>query len=203
MSNRVKQLRESRGWTQSDLGERIGVGWQTVSRIENARTRIMPKHEKSLAVALEVPVTSLYAEPDSGQIAEDERDTVEVPLLARISASSFRQQDGVKVADIERHVKVSHLPKGDWFALTVEGDSMNRIAPDGSIIIVNRADDHLVDGGYYVFSLNDGAATFKKFKREPSPMLVPFSWSPDHYSIPIGDQDLYVFGRVKRIITDL
>lgn len=203
MSNRVKQLRDGRGWTQADLADQIGVQWQTISRIENAKTRIMPKHERNLAKALEVPVSALYAEPDSDQVAEDERETVEVPLLARISASSFRQQDGVKPADIERHIKVSHLPKGDWFALSVEGDSMNRVAPEGSIIIVNRADEQLVDGGFYVFSLDDGEATFKRFKREPTPMIVPFSWSPDHYSIPVGDRDLYVFGRVKRIITDL
>ncbi|WP_416355528.1 LexA family protein [Aureimonas phyllosphaerae] len=203
MSNRLKQLRETRGWTQADLADRIGVQWQTISRMENSKTRIMPKHERNLATALEVPVSALYAEPETDQVEDDERETVEVPLLARISASTFRQQDGVRPADIERHIKVSHLPKGDWFALTVEGDSMNRIAPDGSIIIVNRADDVLIDGRNYVFSLDNGEATFKKYRRDPEPMVMPYSWNPDHVATAVGDKDLYVFGRVFRVIIDL
>ncbi len=130
-------------------------------------------------------------------------DTIDVPLLSKISASAFKSQDGVRAADIERHIKVSHLPKGKWFALTVEGTSMDRVAPDGSIIIVNQADDTLLDGKAYVFALDDGAATFKQYRLTPEPMLTPYSWHPEHYAMPIGDKDLYVFGRVRRVITDL
>lgn len=132
-----------------------------------------------------------------------EDETIDVPLLSKISASTFKAQDGVRAADIDRHIKVSHLPKGKWFALTVEGTSMDRVAPDGSIIIVNQADDILLDGKAYVFSLDDGAATFKQYRLTPEPMLTPYSWHPEHYAMPVGDKDLYVFGRVRRVITDL
>lgn len=135
--------------------------------------------------------------------AEESTDTFEVPLLSKVSASAFREQDGVRDADIDRHIKVSHLPRGKWFALTVEGTSMDRVAPDGSIIIVNQADDILLDGKAYVFSLDDGAATFKQYRLTPEPMLTPYSWHPEHYAMPVGDKDLYVFGRVRRVITDL
>lgn len=78
---------------------------------------------------------------------------------------------------------------------------MNRVAPDGATILVNRADDRLLDGRFYVFQQGSGAATFKRYKRSPE-MMQPFSTNPDHLSIPIVD-DLYVFGRVRRVITDL
>lgn len=124
-----------------------------------------------------------------------------IPVLSWVSASNLRDQPGVTAADIERWVQVADLPAGDWLALGVDGDSMNRVAPDGATIIVNRADDRLVDGKYYVFQQGTGAATFKRYKRSPESMQ-PYSTNPDHLSIPVGD-DLYVFGRVRRVITDL
>ena len=70
---------------------------------------------------------------------------------------------------------------------------MNRLAPDGSVIIINRADSTLLDGRFYVFSVDNGAATFKTYRRDPE-RLQPFSTNPDHMSIPVtGDTDLYVF----------
>jgi SOS-response transcriptional repressor LexA len=133
--------------------------------------------------------------------AEDDTSDVSIPLVSMVSASHLREQPGVTPADIDRWIRVADVPKGDWIALTVEGDSMDRIAPDGSIILVNRADDRLLDGRYYVFSLGNGAATFKRYRRNPE-RLQPFSTNPDHVSIPVDD-DLYVFGRVRRVITDV
>jgi len=37
MRNRVRELRTERGWSQSELGERLGVSRQTVNAIENER----------------------------------------------------------------------------------------------------------------------------------------------------------------------
>jgi len=37
MKNRVRELRTARGWSQTDLGERLDVSRQTVNAIENER----------------------------------------------------------------------------------------------------------------------------------------------------------------------
>ena len=37
MRNRVRELRTERGWSQTALGERLGVSRQTVNAIENGR----------------------------------------------------------------------------------------------------------------------------------------------------------------------
>lgn len=37
MRNRVRELRQERGWTQDDLGHRVGVSRQTINAIENGR----------------------------------------------------------------------------------------------------------------------------------------------------------------------
>lgn len=129
--------------------------------------------------------------------------TLEIPMVSMVSAGRMRDQAGVTPAEVERYVKLDDLPRGDWIALGVEGTSMNRIAPEGSIIIVNRADSALLDGKYYVFSLDGGQATFKTYRREPE-RLQPYSFDPDHMSIPVTpDTDMYVFGRVRRIIQEV
>jgi putative transcriptional regulator len=37
MRNRVRELSTERGWSQTELGERLGVSRQTVNAIENER----------------------------------------------------------------------------------------------------------------------------------------------------------------------
>ncbi|HBF32682.1 MAG TPA: transcriptional regulator [Rhizobium sp.] len=139
----------------------------------------------------------LYAENGN-----PERGDVEVPLLSLVSAGNLRDQPSVTAADVIGHIKVADLAKGDWIALQVDGDSMDRIAPPGSIIMVDRSDHHLIDGKYYIFSLASGEATFKRWRKSPA-RLQPYSTNPDHMSIPASLDDLYIFGRVKRVIQDI
>ncbi len=138
---------------------------------------------------------------NGGVTSEEVEGITEVPVLSMVSAGNLRDQPGVTASDIERWIKVADLPAGDWLALIVEGDSMDRIAPDGSTLLVNRADERLIDGRYYVFSHGGGAATFKRYRRNPE-RLQPFSTNPDHVSIPV-EGELYVFGRARRVLVDI
>jgi putative transcriptional regulator len=46
--NRLKELRAARGWTQADLGERLGVSRQAIIAIES------DKHDPSLDLAYRI-----------------------------------------------------------------------------------------------------------------------------------------------------
>lgn len=48
MTNRVRELRKSRGWTQEQLGDRLKVSRQTINAIENNR------YDPRLSLALEM-----------------------------------------------------------------------------------------------------------------------------------------------------
>ncbi|HTY64341.1 MAG TPA: helix-turn-helix transcriptional regulator [Acidobacteriota bacterium] len=48
MKNRVGELREERGWTKVDLGDRLGVSRQTIHAIETGR------YDPSLPLALAI-----------------------------------------------------------------------------------------------------------------------------------------------------
>lgn len=48
MKNRVRELRSARGWSQAELGKRLGVSRQTVNAIENG------KYDPSLPLAFKI-----------------------------------------------------------------------------------------------------------------------------------------------------
>ena len=60
MENRLKQFREGRGWSQGELGRRLGVSPQTINAVET------DKYDPSLPLALrmarlfEVAVPELF-----------------------------------------------------------------------------------------------------------------------------------------------
>lgn len=35
LTNRLREVREARGWTQADLAERVGVSRKTINTVEN------------------------------------------------------------------------------------------------------------------------------------------------------------------------
>ncbi|WP_068874642.1 MULTISPECIES: helix-turn-helix transcriptional regulator [unclassified Phenylobacterium] len=63
MRNRLKELRAARGWTQADLGDRLGVSRQAIIAIES------DKHDPSLDLAYRIaalfgePVEAIFANP--------------------------------------------------------------------------------------------------------------------------------------------
>jgi transcriptional regulator with XRE-family HTH domain len=38
VGERIKRLREKRGWTQQELADRVGIRYETINRIENQRS---------------------------------------------------------------------------------------------------------------------------------------------------------------------
>lgn len=112
-----------------------------------------------------------------------------VPHVSWVSGGRLDVRDGVMPERVTKYVTVANLPPGDWIALTVQGDSMDRLSPDGSTIIVNRKDQNLVDGKFYVFANDfDHSTTFKRYRSDPE-RLVPYSTNPDHEPIFIPDND--------------
>ena len=83
-----------------------------------------------------------------------------VPLLSWVSAGRLADAGSqIPVEDVPL-LAFADLGRGEFFALKVQGDSMDRVSPDGSIIVVNKADRALVAGKCYVFS-QQGEMAFK------------------------------------------
>ena len=127
-----------------------------------------------------------------------------IPLLDKVAAGKLAPPSTqIPVEDVPL-LAFADLGRGDFFALTVEGDSMDRLSPDGSVIIVNQADRTLVAGRAYVISRR-GEATFKLWRSDP-PRFAPYSTNPVHEPVFVKSKEAaqgMVVGRVKRTVLDL
>lgn len=62
MRNNVKEIRESKLLTQSQLAQMMGVQPQTISNIENSRHRPRSITIRKLSIALGVPAEQLFSD---------------------------------------------------------------------------------------------------------------------------------------------
>lgn len=126
-----------------------------------------------------------------------------IPLIAWVSAGKLADI-GIETPTKHLHgVYTEDLGPGDFFATRVKGDSMNLVAPDGAIIIVNRRENEPRNGRAYIFSVK-GETTFKEFRDGNPPFLWPRSTNDQHEPKPIRKmRDVAVVGRVRRVISDL
>lgn len=127
--------------------------------------------------------------------------TVSVPHVSWVSAGAFREVGQLMPTDEFPAIEVSGLPPGDWFALTVDGDSMDRISPPGSIILVNRRDRKIVPNACYVIANEQGEATYKRYRPSPE-RFEPVSVRSDIDPI-FPDGAVTVIGRVRRSILEM
>jgi SOS-response transcriptional repressor LexA len=201
---RVQELRESLRVSQSELAQTIGMRQQGINNIETgvvARPRLM----RELAAALQTTEQwLLWREgPQSLNGHEFEMKLQRVPLLSWVSAGKLNDAESqIPVEDVPL-LAFADLGRGEFFALRVEGDSMDRVSPNGSVIVVDRAGRDLVAGKPYVFWHRTEGATYKLWQPDP-PRLEPYSWNAANRAIFIkrkGDYD--VIGRVRRTVLDL
>lgn len=206
LGRRVAEARKALDISQAELGSRVGMRQQGIGEIEAGTVR-RPRLLRELARELEVSEEWLLyatggAAPPPKQKAEEADRFSEVPLIDFVTAGRFaRPASQLPVEDVPL-LAFADLGRGDFFAARVKGDSMDRISPDGSIIVINRANKVLVAGKAYVVLGPDGT-TYKIWQDDP-PRLEPFSTNPSHKTFFLKRaRDMEVIGRVRRTVLDL
>lgn len=136
-----------------------------------------------------------------GDDADDhETDFRSVPVISWVAASKHAEPGHVDDAVDAPHILVDKHLDHRAFALRVVGDSMNHIAPEGSLIIVDPSERELMPRKFYVFADEQGA-TFKRFMHDPD-RLEPFSTNPAHEALSITPSTRVV-GKVVRVVVDI
>jgi transcriptional regulator with XRE-family HTH domain len=97
--NRIRQLREQRGWSQGDLADRANLSQTYLSRIEAARRPGSIRALRQIATALEVGISELF-----------ERDGREQLIMALLDELDRDQQEQALVM-LEAYVKGVKTPK--------------------------------------------------------------------------------------------
>lgn len=204
MRNRVRELREARGWSQADLAEKIDVHWQTIHRIEKSKTRIMEKRERAIAEVFGVAPDDLYVKDSPGGFRT-------VRVQQHVQAGYYAESnlwpddegyDVVVPADEE-------LQPFKLYGTEVRGPSMNRLYPEGTVLVYTSAFETLdkpVVGKRYIVERErlDGLreATVKTLQTddEGNYWLVPESADPRFTAIPVDNPNgdtVRIVGRVR------
>lgn len=63
MKNRLRALRVERGWTQTELGEKIGVSRQSVHAIESGKFDPSLPIAFAIATLLKLPIEEIFENP--------------------------------------------------------------------------------------------------------------------------------------------
>lgn len=142
----------------------------------------------------------------TGEGAEEATDepVLLVPVISWVSASGLVQSDYVSEIESAPKKPVAGLyPHGQWIALRVEGDSMDRISPPDSVIFVDTSQKTLVPNACYVIADEGGRATYKRWRPSPD-RWEPVSTNPEHEPIFVApDRSPRIVGRVVRTMLDL
>lgn len=186
--------------TQTGLSLRAGLDESTLGKLLRGNAK-SPKLENCLRIAgaLGMTIEQVIAGGQDGHPVAVQT----VPLISPVSAGPLAAGAPIDKAMIENHVDTNALGSGDWIAFRVDGDSMNLVAPHGSIIFVNRRETGLVEGGYYVICDDStGEATFKRHFANPMRFEPESSEARRHKTI-FPDNTPKVIGRVRRILLEL
>lgn len=181
----------------------------TVGTIRNWRRGAMPRIETLMSIAPALKTTPEWLAYEAGpEVLGDAirvRPPKSIPRISWVSAGAFAVTDTVMPTDDVPHIEVSGLPNGEWYAFDIPDafDSMDRISPPGSTIIVNRRDKRLVPNACYVITDQDGGSTYKRFR--PSPVrFEPVSTNAMHEPIFPDDGNMPgIFGRVRQSILNM
>lgn len=195
VGERIKELREMRGMTLEELGNKVGVGKSTVRKWENGMIENM-RRDKIAKLAAALGVTPVYLmgwKPESTQLPPNVSVPAAraVPILGTICAG-----DGVLAEqNYSGHFFVDSSIKADY-CLHVHGDSMTDAhIYDGDIAFLAKS-FNFEDGKIYgVVYGSDNSATLKKvFRADGKLILQPCS--PNYKAIIENPDDVYIVGEM-------
>lgn len=170
MKNRIRELREVRGWSQTKLGETIGTSQAQIDRLEKNERRLSDFWMDKIAKAFHIEPRELISVnkkkmiPIVGSVgAGGQIFPIDDMPLIRVSSES--EQVYMNCDFVEAPPENGHE---EAVALRVTGDSMEPFIEDGSVVYY---DGRRVDGineyinKLCVVQLANGQALLKKLKR--------------------------------------
>ena len=206
----LKKLREDRGLSQRGLALKMGVSNSTISQIENKRNKPSIDILFLYSGALNIDVIKIIDKmktdeelvkdvPDNAQVVTG---TLNIPLLGTVRGGKPILAD----QNIESYItinKVGLCPDKVYFALKVKGDSMDKVFPENTTLVVEKT-DAIENNQIAVIGVNGYEATVKKITlADKNIALIPQSNNPAYTTTVynIEKDEIHIMGRVVQAIT--
>ena len=184
---RIAQARMAKGWSQAELAKRIGSTQQQVARYESAENDVKSSVLIKMSNALGVTVSYLLGM--NGQVlSPTPTQSRPLPVFGVISAGTPRE--ALMQSDMTHDTPDSlYWGHKESFWLTVSGNSMNRLFPDGSLVLIDP-EEEVRNGDVAVVFVNGDDATLKRVYFEgDSITLHPESYDPEYQDRIIDGSD--------------
>jgi len=194
---RLKELRKSKGVSQTALAEALGVSQQAVGKWETARSSPDPGTVAQIAEFFGVSADYLLGCSDlrhpaapGPKASRFSRIPVVGTVRAGYGALAFEDDYGTEAADVPS-------PE-DYFYLMVRGDSMEPRISSGDLALVHRQSD-VNSGDLAVVLLDEEEGTLKKIiKKDGMIILQPFN--PSYAALIFSGEDLNQLQIVGRVV---
>ncbi|QUL57525.1 helix-turn-helix domain-containing protein [Paenibacillus tritici] len=201
----LTKFREARGFSKSELGRRIGVSDVSIGYWESGKSEPKMGSVQQLADALGVTLEELVYEssdksnelPVNGVKVKPKSHLI--PLYGSIAAGLPLEMLPVEeYIEIPEEIGKNHA---DGFLLKVNGDSMNRIIPNGAYALISpKSVENIKNGDVVAIQVNGYDATLKRFYRlQNTVVLEPDSYNPDHVAQNFSGaemEDLRIIGKM-------
>nr|DAN32546.1 MAG TPA: Repressor protein CI [Caudoviricetes sp.] len=206
MYDRIRNRRKELKMTQDELAKLTGYNDRSsIAKIEAKKADLSQSKIIAFAEALKVS-TSYLMDGEVKEIEEKsninmndiETDFMMIPLYESISAGY-----GASNSEFIKMIPVFGLKKNGttYFAVKVEGDSMEPKIPNGSTIIIKK-DIAIEVGEIGAFNLND--ENFVKQKKVVKDRLILHSFNLAYDDKVVNEFDDFVeYGKVVKVMIDL
>lgn len=177
----IKDLRHINQISQQKLANSIGVSRSTIAMWELGNSEPDNENLTKLANFFNVSVDYLLGQNGYPSLPHSTGGTW-VPVLGRVAAGIPIEA----IEDVEDYEEISPdmAKTGEFFALKIQGDSMEPKISNGDVVIVRQQPD-CDNGDIAVVLVNGDEATVKRIKKSPEGiMLIPnnTSYEPMFYS---------------------
>ena len=204
LGEKVKLKREELNLSQEELAEKMNYKSKTsIHKIEVGITDLPLSKVKELAAVLNTTPAYLMGWEDKKEKENINIDTINtdyimIPLYESISAGY-----GASNSEFIEMIPVFGLKKNGttYFAVKVEGDSMEPKIPNGSTIIIKK-DIQIESGEIGAFNLND--ENFVKQKKLVKDRLILHSFNLAYEDKVVNEFDDFIeYGKVVKVMIDL
>lgn len=179
-ASNFKRILTAKGKTQADVATELEITSSTVSDWANAKKYPRVDKMQMLADYLGVLISELREEkkslPEGAELIDFSK-YQQIPILGRISAGLPIYAE----ENIEGYTLTNLNHGGEYFALRVQGDSMNAARINNGDLVIVRRQEEVENGEIAVIMVGDENATVKRFYRtETTVTLMPQSTNPEH-----------------------
>lgn len=176
IGDRIAKTRLAHNMTQDELAQMVGTNRQNICRYELGVVKDIP-HERVDAIAKALRVTPAYLMGYDVTVTDD---VIQLPIIGDVAAGFdhlMAQSWEGETVEIPRSY-LRGRPAADYFALRVDGTSMEPDYQDGDIVIVLRQATLNRSGDIGVIRYEGDKATLKKVEfvyGEDWMMLIPLN----------------------------